>query len=71
MNLSETADRVIVLPPFKEQQAIAAILERQSARISAVVAKINLSIDRLREYRTALISAAVTGKLDVRQETVP
>lgn len=33
-----------------------------------MVAKIREGIERLKEYRTALISAAVTGKIDVRDE---
>jgi type I restriction enzyme S subunit len=37
-------------------------------RLERIVRKIEMSIDRLREYRTALISAAVTGRIDVRQE---
>jgi hypothetical protein len=39
-----------------------------AGRQEALRAKVNLSIDRLRKDRTALISAAVTGKIDVRQE---
>jgi hypothetical protein len=34
--------------------------------LDATVAKVRMVIDRLSEYRTALISAAVTGKIDVR-----
>jgi len=60
----------IKIPLMKEteQRAIAAFLDRETAGIDALVEKVNLSIDRLREYRTALVSAAVTGKIDVRQE---
>ncbi|MEO0109010.1 MAG: type I restriction endonuclease subunit S, partial [candidate division WOR-3 bacterium] len=36
------------------------------AKIDAAVAKIREGIEKLKEYRTALISAAVTGKIDVR-----
>ena len=60
--------RRLPTPPLDEQRAIAAFLDRETARIDALVEKVNLSIDRLREYRTALISAAVTGKIDVRKE---
>ena len=48
--------------------AIAAFLDRETARIDALVAKVRDAIDRLKELRTALISAAVTGKIDVREE---
>jgi len=56
-------------PPLAEQLAIAAFLDRESARIDALVAKVRDAIDRLKELRTALISAAVTGKIDVRPPT--
>jgi type I restriction enzyme S subunit len=58
----------IPLPPPGEQGSIVAYVDRATDKINLLVAKVSLSIDRLREYRTALISAAVTGKLDVRQE---
>ena len=60
----------ILSPPIEEQHTIAAFLDRETARIDAMTKKIHNSIDLLREYRTALISAAVTGKIDVRGETV-
>ena len=40
----------------------------ETARIDALIAKVRDAIDRLKELRTALISAAVTGKIDVREE---
>ncbi len=55
-------------PPLSEQRAIAAHLDRETARLDALVAKIQEGIARLREYRGALIAAAVTGKVDVRQD---
>ena len=58
------------VPPFSEQKAIADFLVRETAKIDGMVAKIETAIARLREYRTALITAAVTGKIDVRPQTV-
>ena len=58
----------VILPPLKEQQAIADSLDRGTAKIDALIAKVGEAIERLKEYRTALISAAVTGKIDVREE---
>lgn len=55
-------------PPYQEQQAIASFLDRETAKIDALIAKIREGIENLKEYRTALISAAVTGKIDVRNE---
>ena len=50
-----------------EQHAIADFLDRETARIDGMVAKVQTAIERLQEYRTALITAAVTGKIDVRE----
>jgi len=58
----------IPTPPLPEQHAIAAFLDRETAWIDALTEKVEASIAMLREYRTALISAAVTGKIDVREE---
>jgi len=55
-----------LVPPEDEQLAIAAFLDRETARIDMLIGKVQKSINLLREYRTALISAAVTGKIDVR-----
>jgi len=59
---------VFALPPLEEQRAIAAFLDRETAKIDALIAKVREGIERLKEYRTALISTAVTGKIDVREE---
>lgn len=56
----------ITEPPVVEQRRIASFLEGEGNRIEGMVAKINVAIERLQEYRTALITAAVTGKVDVR-----
>jgi len=55
-------------PPHDEQEMILKHLDFESQRIDAMVAKVKRSIDKLQEFRTALISAAVTGKIDVRRE---
>ena len=68
MNLATSARRKIALPPPKEQRTIAAFLDRETAKIDALISKIRQAIDHLKEFRTALISATVTGKIDVREE---
>ncbi len=55
-------------PPTTEQYAIAAHLDRETAMVDALIAKVGQAIALLNEYRTALISAAVTGRIDVRQQ---
>ena len=58
------------VPPVPEQDRIVAFIRSEASGIDALIAKIRQAIDHLREFRTALISAAVTGKIDVR-EAVP
>ncbi len=55
-------------PSRTEQHEIVTLLDREAARIDALVSKVLKALERLKEYRTALISAAVTGKIDVREE---
>lgn len=56
----------IPLPPFNEQNEIIAFLDVQTAKIDTLIAKARQAIELMKERRTALISAAVTGKIDVR-----
>ena len=58
----------IPVPPEQEQDAIAAYLYCETGKLDQLVAKVEAAIECLQEYRTALISAAVTGKIDVRKE---
>ena len=67
VNESQLKDTETIVPPLPEQRAIAAYLDRETARIDALAAKQQRLIELLREKRAALISAAVTGKIDVRE----
>ena len=49
-----------------EQDAIISLLDAETAKLDVLMAKVRAAIERLQEYRTALISAAVTGQIDVR-----
>lgn len=55
----------IPYPPKEEQEAIVQFLDRETSRLKAAVAKIRHQIALLREHRQALVTAAVTGQLDV------
>ena len=55
------------LPPILEQRSVADFLDRETTKMDALVTKVREAIDRLKELRTALIAAAVTGKIDVRE----
>lgn len=54
-------------PPLPEQVVIAAYLDKETAKLDAMLEKVEQAIERLQEYRSALINAAVTGKIDVRK----
>ena len=58
----------ICIPPFKEQIEIVNYIYDKTSKIDTLIEKSNKSIELLKEKRTALISAAVTGKIDVRKE---
>ena len=64
-------DLRIPVPPDPEKQAITDFIDRETAGIDVLFAKVTAAIEYLREYRTALISAVVTGRIDVRQAAVP
>ena len=55
------------LPPPREQQAIAEFLNTRRNDTDDLSSRVETAIERLQEYRTALITAAVTGKIDVRE----
>ena len=56
----------VPLPPVVEQLAIVAELERMQDEFGALMAQAETSVTLLQERRSALVSAAVTGKIDVR-----
>ncbi len=68
LSLDDVRDLPIPVPPLDEQRAIVILLEKQVAQFDTLTAEAQRAIDLLQERRTALISAAVTGKIDVRKE---
>jgi type I restriction enzyme S subunit len=56
----------LIAPPIDEQRTIAAYLDSQVDSIDQAITVTEQGILRMKEYRTALITAAVTGKIDVR-----
>ncbi|EEX16253.1 type I restriction-modification system, S subunit [Citreicella sp. SE45] len=57
---------MLPVPPRAEQEQIVASIEEHTRRAKALIAKTERSIELLKEKRSALITAAVTGKIDVR-----
>jgi type I restriction enzyme S subunit len=65
-NMSDIGNIPIMLPQIEEQSTIAIFLDQETAKIDELIAEAQRAIELLKERRTALISAAVTGKIDVR-----
>lgn len=59
----------VPLPPKDEQKTIADYLAQETIKIDGLFDKVSQAIEKLKEYRTAIISAAVTGKIDVKGES--
>jgi type I restriction enzyme S subunit len=66
-NIETASNMLIPVPPVEEQIRIREQLDRETSKMKAFGCKIEKSIMMLREHRAALISAAVTGKIDVRR----
>lgn len=64
--LSTMASRRVALPPAEEQSSIVQYIEREASNFDKLITEAARAIDLLQERRTALVSAAVTGKIDVR-----
>lgn len=62
------ANLIVPVPPFEEQKRIVSYLDSMWQRLNNMADKVRQSIQVLKEHRSALISAAVTGKIDVRKE---
>ncbi|WP_420446052.1 restriction endonuclease subunit S [Candidatus Poriferisodalis sp.] len=55
-------------PPIREQRAIAAYLDHATEHLALLSADVEMAMERSQEYRSSLVTAAVTGKIDVRGE---
>ncbi len=66
INNKHIAPERFPVPPLDEQNEIVTFLDVQTDKFDALTAEAVRAIDLLKEHRAALISAAVTGKIDVR-----
>lgn len=57
----------VPVPPIDEQRRIAAYLDEQTAKIDTLIAETETFVELSRERRAALITAVVTGQIDVRE----
>ena len=67
LNFEQISKIVLCIPPKREQQKIIAFLNRETTKIDTLIEKCETAIELLKERRTALVAAAVTGKIDVRK----
>lgn len=70
MNQEKTKEIVVAVPPLAEQTQIAAYLDAEIGNIECLVDEARRATGLLQERRSALISAAVTGQIDVRPESM-
>ena len=68
IGMPEVKTLQIPLPPVEEQLQIVDFVSDESSRLKSASSKESRAVELLREYRAALISAAVTGKIDVRDQ---
>jgi type I restriction enzyme S subunit len=61
----------LLVGPLREQRQRAQALKQRLAKIDMLGEHVQLHVERLREYRSSLISAAVTGQLDVGAPAEP
>jgi len=66
LNAEELGDVVVALPPPDEQVEIVAYIEKSMKKLVIQFELVNGVVERLHEYRSSLITNAVTGKIDVR-----
>ena len=66
LNMSEIGNMPIALPPLDEQLEINKYTNHESQKFNELMKQVMASIELLRERRSTLISAAVTGQIDVR-----
>lgn len=67
INRDELGEAPLLRPPVDEQRRIAAYLDEQTVKIDLLIAETEQFVELARERRSALITAAVTGQIDVRE----
>lgn len=57
----------VLIPPLEEQKQIYDHLSKINSKVDNLTSMISSSIEKLQEYRSSLITAAVTGKIDINE----
>jgi type I restriction enzyme S subunit len=71
LSLEDVRELVVAMPPIEEQIAISKMLDYRLSRMETLIGQAKKTVTLLQERRSALISAAVTGKIDVRDWQPP
>jgi type I restriction enzyme S subunit len=71
INVDDIRNYSLVIPSLEEQNDIIGYLSSACLRLDDMHSKATLAVERLKEYRAALITSAVTGKIDVREVVIP
>lgn len=70
VNVEEIRNLIVPMPPPEEQSGIAVFLDHKTAKLDALTAEAQHAIDLLKERRSALITAAVTGQIDATRPAI-
>jgi type I restriction enzyme S subunit len=71
INVNDIKNFTLLIPPMEEQKQIIEFLINAENKIESMIVKASEVLKRLEEYRTALITSAVTGKIDLREINIP
>ena len=71
LSLTDLAEAPLMVPPLTEQVKLVEVIENQLGNLDGLTADSEMTVELLQERRSALISAAVTGKIDVRDWQPP
>lgn len=68
LHIDKIRELFTIVPPLETQVLIIKHLDKKSHNLDSLISNIKTQIGHLKEYRTSLITSAVTGKIDVREE---
>jgi type I restriction enzyme S subunit len=67
LSLEDIRNVLLIIPPLEEQEVVVSSVNARVEQLDRLVTKNERSIDLLKERRAALITAAVTGQIDLRE----
>lgn len=67
IHAEDIKDKYVAIPPLDEQSIIVNYLDSQTKAISTIITRLNIQVDKLKEYRQSLIYGAITGKVNISE----